>query len=172
MSEPETLFCPQCKEQRPTTSFECLPLDLRCNRCIPADTAMALYDARVQQAGQKISQILDASGAGANLAPVERMLSQAYDRWGGAGAFMEDVVGWIKDLAASGRGKGAAVNACMKMLALHAKVDRMKLEDDWRAMDDEQIRATLKVKMLALLSDGMLEDAKKSAVKGILGGND
>ena len=55
MSEEEKkAFCPQCKEWYPVTHFECLPLDLRCNKCIPQDTAMQLYDKRVQKAGHDV----------------------------------------------------------------------------------------------------------------------
>jgi hypothetical protein len=167
--EGSTLFCPQCKQHWPKTNFECLPLDLRCNRCIPADTAMQLYDKRVQQAGQKLAQILDASESNKGLRPVERMLSRGYEAWGGEAAFMEDGINWIKSLADNPRTRSLAVAAWGKILALHAKVDRMKLEDDWRQMDDETLRETLKMKILELGSEAIEDQAKDKTKKFLLG---
>lgn len=167
----DTWKCPQCDKDLPTTSFECRPLDLRCNRCIPQDKALELYDQRVKQAGTKLSRILDASAGAKGLKPLERMVTQCYDAWGGSAAFCEDVVEWIKDLASQGRGKGAAVNAAMKLLALHGKVDRMKLEDDWKQMDDATIQASLKMRLRELMVEVELEDGKKDTMGLLLEGD-
>jgi hypothetical protein len=133
---------------------------------------MSLYDDKVKLAGQKFSQVLDAAGKAKSLKPLERMVGQCYDAWGGSAAFCEDVVTWIKDLAGSGRGKSMAVMAAMKLLTLHAKVDRMKLEDDWKAMDDATLRSTLKVKMLQLFAEAQADSGKKGFIEGVTGGND
>lgn len=165
----KTRVCPQCGLEKAITTFECLPLDERCSHCIPADTARELYDKRVQQAGQKLAQILDANEASKGLKPLERMVSQAYDSWGGPAAFMEDGVTWIKDLAANPRTKAAAVQAWHKLLTLHAKVDRMKLEDDWKQMDDETLRANLQLKLMALLAETETDKAKKDTIDKLTG---
>jgi len=168
----EVRECPQCKSRRPLSAFEGLPVDARCNSCVTTGEAMQIYDQRVQMAGQKLSRILDANQAGKQLKPLERMISQCYDAWGGPAAFCEDVVGWIKDLADQGRGKGAAVNAATKLLALHAKVDRMKLEDDWKQMDDATIRDTLKLRLMELMAEAAEESGKKDALSYLLGQED
>lgn len=157
--------CPQCQKDLPVTAFECLPLDLRCNRCIPMHQAMDLYDKRVQKAGHTLAQVLDQVGAATDLGPVERMLGRAYDSWGGEAAFMEDGVNWIKELADNPRSKGMAVSAWLKLLYLHSKVDRMKLEDDWKSMEEDQIKARLKEKMTAMFAEITLEDAKAKGMR-------
>jgi hypothetical protein len=172
MSEEKKHFCPQCKEWHPLTHFNGLPLELRCNKCVPVEAAMLLYDEKVKLAGQKFAQTLDAAGTARSLKPLERMVQQTYDAWGGSAAFCEDVVSWIKDLASTGRGKNAAVQAAMKLLTLHAKVDRMRLEDDWKAMDDATLRETLKLKMLQLFAEAQAESTKKGFIEGVAGGND
>jgi hypothetical protein len=169
MSDIEQLTCHQCGQLLPITNFGHLPLDKRCNRCIPVDMAMKLHDARVQEAGHVVAQLFDAHDAGKGLKPLERMVSQVYDAWGGSAAFCEDVVEWIKDLAEQGRGKGSAVNAAMKLLTLHAKVDRMRLDEDFKKMDDETLRASIKIRLAALLAETEEESAKEKAVKKILG---
>ncbi len=133
---------------------------------------MGLYDRRVQEAGHTVAQILDANEHGISLKPLERMVNLAYDSWGGPNAFMVDVVQWIKDLSATPRGKAAALSNAMKILNLHAKVDRMKLEDDWKQMDDTTLRATLKIKLMALLSEAQTDEAKKKAKEHLLGTDD
>jgi hypothetical protein len=168
--EPKKIFCPQCKEWHPSTSFECLPLDLRCNKCVPTDVAMVLYDKRVQQAGQKISQIVDAS-EGRGLRPLERLVDGIYDAWGGPQAFCDDAVAWAKDLAASGRGKGAALSFMAKLLAIHAKVEKTRVEDDWNKLTKAEIKARLTLKLTAILADEESGPAKKNAIKKILGGD-
>lgn len=170
--EPKKIFCPQCKEWFPETHFMGLPLDLRCNKCIPQDAAMALYDQKAQLAGQTMAKIFDSAESAKSLKPVERMVSQAYDSWGGPAAFMEDWVQYVKEMAQNPRTKSAAVGAMNKILALHARVDRMKLEDDWKQMDDETLRATLKVKMLALMSEAAIEEGKKKGLDLLGGTND
>jgi len=169
MADEDKLFCPQCKEWFPKTHFTCLPLDLRCNKCIPGEVAAVLYDQKVEKAGQVMSKIFDQNPANASLRPLERMINGAYDAWGGPGAFCNDVVKWMKDLGDTPRGKSAAVSAAMKLMALHAKVDRMRLEDDWKQMDDQTLRDTLKVKMMALMAEAQTEDAKKIAKNKLIG---
>lgn len=168
-SEVKKIFCPQCKEWYPETHFMGLPLDLRCNKCIPQDAAMTVYDEKAKLAGQTMAKIFDANDKAKTLKPVERMVTQAYDSWGGAAAFMEDWVTYVKEMAANPRTKPAAVSAMNKILALHAKVDRMKMEDDWKQMDDETLRSTLKLRMLELLSETAIEDGKKRGLD-LLGG--
>ncbi len=163
------IHCPACDKPWPSTDFECLPLDNRCRRCIPSDVAMRLYDKRVQQAGHTMAQILDANSHNVSLKPLETMVSLAYDCYGGPRAFMEDAMNWIKDLALTGRGKGVAVSHMMKLLQLHAKVDRMRLDEDFKRMDDETLRATIKMKMMALFAEAATEEGKKTAMKTILG---
>ncbi len=166
----ENRTCPQCKGTYPLTDFEGLPQDVRCNRCIPRDEALKLYDRKVQAAGQKLTQIMDSAQGAKSLKPVERLLSEAYDAWGGPGAFAGDVVGWIKDLAnmAGGKGKSAAVSASIKLLQLHARIDKMKVEDDWRKMDDATLRETIKIKMLALFAEATADDAKRDTLSLII----
>ncbi len=160
VSDEKKLFCPECKTWYPATHFECLPLDLRCNRCIPVEAAMVLYDKKKEKAGQIIAQILDGSEGEKSLRPVERMLVDAYEAFGGPKVFMEKVMGWINDLASNPRTKPAAVNAAMKIISLHGKVDRNKMENDWRQMDTDTLRDALERKLR-----GILEEKAASAVK-------
>lgn len=164
--------CPACEQIFDLTSFEGLPLDERCRNCIPTDVAMALYDKRIQEAGHTMAQILDANDHGVSLKPLERMVSLAYDNWGGANAFMGDVVQWIRDLAITPKGKASALSNAMKLLNLHAKVDRMRLDEDFKRMDDATLRETVKLKLMALFAEASIDDAKKKAKGQLLGGDD
>lgn len=164
--------CPSCKKELPSVEFTGLPLDQRCRSCIPPEAAMSLYDKRVQEAGHTVAQILDANEHGMSLKPLERMVNLAYDSWGGPNAFMTDVVQWIKDLSVTPKGKSSALSNAMKILNLHAKVDRMKLEDNWKQMDDDTLRATLKIKLMALLTEAQVDDAKRKAKDHLLGETD
>jgi hypothetical protein len=169
MSELKTLMCPACKRVLPSTDFNYLPVDDRCSSCVPRDQAMALWDLKSKQAGQTMARILDSTDSYKTLKPLERMVSLAYDAWGGEAAFMEDAVTWIKELSEHPKTKGQAVNALMKLLALHAKVDRMKFEDDWKHMDDQQLRDTLKMRMMALFAEASIEQAKEQGKNELLG---
>lgn len=165
----EQLLCPTCGQWKDLSHFSGLPVDKRCLDCVPTDEAARIWDLRVAKAGQTFAQLMDASGKGSSLKPLERMVSGAYDAWGGPQAFCEDIVTWIKELADTGRGKGSAINAAMKLLTLHAKVDRMKLEDDWKQMDDDTLRATLKLRMLELFAEAQSEQNKKQIKDEVLG---
>lgn len=164
--------CPACKKEKEQAHFHGLPLDQRCVECIPTDTAMVLYDKRVQEAGQTVAAIFDANDQGVGLRPLETMVSLAYDAFGGPHVFMKNVVQWIEELGSNPRTKGAALTNAMKLLGLHAKVDRMRLDEDFKRMDDETLRATLKIKLMALATEAMADEAKKSAVKSILDNDD
>lgn len=167
--EAKTNKCPQCKEDRPVAAFEHLPSDPRCDMCITTAEAMRLYDVNREKAGKALARVMDAVKAGKGLKPLERMVSQFYDAWGGSSAFTEDLATWIKDLASNPRSKGAAVQAAMKMLALHGRIDRMKFEDDWRQMDDASLRQNLKLKMAQLLAEVSDGDGKKTALEHLMG---
>lgn len=168
-AEPKKVSCPQCKGWFPPTDFECLPFDVRCKRCVPVDVAYNLYDKRVQLAGQKVAQIVDAADGGKRLRPLERMIDGIYDAWGGPQALCEDAVSWAKDLAASGRGKGIALGFISKLLAIHAKVEKTKVEDDWNQLTEKEIKARLVLKLAALQAEFDAPQAKKDAIKKILG---
>lgn len=173
MSEKETLFCPQCKQTLPKINFEQLPLDLRCRNCIPTQVAAVLYDERVKQAGQKLAQIFDGVESSKNLRPVERMIEGVYEAWGGPAIYCQDLVEYIKALTTGPKKNySAAVTAMGKLLALHAKVDRMKMEDDWKHMEEEQIRDRLKVKLAQLAAEVAFGEQKPEILKGLMGGND
>lgn len=167
-SDSKTHQCPACKRVLPLTDFAYIPVDERCQACVPRDQAMALWDLKQQQAGQTIARILDSQDSYKTLKPLERMVSLAYDAWGGEHAFMEDVVEWIKDMGSHNKTKGAAINAVMKLLALHAKVDRMKFEDDWKQMDDQTLRDTLKMRMMELFAEASEDRAKKEALQNLV----
>lgn len=158
------------------THFNGLPLELRCNKCVPADVAMAVYDDKVKLAGQKLAQALEGIGGKQNLQPLERLVRGFYDVWGGEKPFLEDVVSWTKDLGSNPRTKGSALGICMKILALHSKVDRLKKEDDWKQMDDATLKATLTMRMMALMAEaeeeGKIDSGKKGFLEGLTGTND
>ena len=172
-SGPVERFCPQCKQQRPLTDFEALPLDLRCKACIPVDQALVLYDKRVQQAGNKLSQVLESAKA-TELRPLEQMLDGLYDAWGGAAPFCEDLVRWINEKAdeVGGKGRRVAIDSAIKLLQLHAKVDSLKIEEDWNQLSRDQIEERLRKKMMALWVEQNLPEEKANAIKHIMGGSD
>lgn len=170
--EPEQVFCPACKTLRPKLDFECLPLDLRCKRCIPVDTAMELYDKRVQQAGQKIAQIVDSAGTARSLRPLERLLDGIYDSWGGVAVLCEDAVRWAKDMGENPRTKGQALKFITNLLAIHAKVEKTKIDDDWNQMSKDEIKAKLTLRLTEIMMQSEAPAAKQAAIKQILGGND
>jgi len=161
--------CPACNKEKGQEHFHGMPLDLRCKDCIPADTAMLVYDKRVREAGQTVAAIFDANDQGVSVRPLETMVSLAYEAFGGPHIFMQNVVEWIKELGNNPRTKGVALVNAMKLLNLHAKVDRMRLDEDFKRMDDETLRATLKIKLMALASEAMADEAKKGAIQSILG---
>lgn len=161
--------CPACKKDKGPEHFHGLPLDVRCKDCIPPDTAMAIYDKRVQEAGHTLSKILDANEQGISVKPLERMVSLAYESWGGPNVFMKDVVTWIQELGNNPKTKGVALVNAMKLLNLHAKVDRMRLDEDFKRMDDDTLRESIKLKIMALFAEASNEEAKAKAMKSILG---
>lgn len=167
MSNDDQLFCPQCKTWFPKTSFSCLPLDLRCNKCIPQDAALKLYDDKLKFAGQQIGKLMDASDAGKGLKPLERMVDGIYDAWGGVNAFCQDAAEWCKDLAQKGR-KGQALQFMAKVLAIHGKVDKLKIEDDWNKMTKEEIKQRLALKMAAILAESKLPGVKDQILRNLM----
>lgn len=155
----KTRKCSQCGEWKPLTRFSCLPLDKRCDTCLPPSdpVAMQLWDKRLDLAQRKVAQIFDASEKAGELEPLERQVKSIYDAWGGPDAFSQDVVEWIKRMADQGA-YAKAVNAAINVMKIHGRIDKMKQEDDWKAMDDENVKAALKLKLANLVAESMLEE--------------
>jgi hypothetical protein len=168
MSDDKKIFCPQCKEWYDSTHFQCRPLDLRCDKCIPPEVRAILYDQRVQEAGKQVAAVVDAAGDARNLRPLERMIDGIYDAWGGPTALCEDAVSWAKDCAATGK-KGIALSFISKLLAIHAKVEKTRVEDDWNQLSKAEIKARLTLKLTAILAESEAPQVKKDAIKKILG---
>lgn len=167
----EDRFCPGCKKKRASTSFEGLPLELRCNHCVDSDKMLQIKDLNIDLAGKKLGQVLDAAGKGMSLPPLETAVAGLYDVWGGPRGLFKDFYDWTQACAASKK-YSAAINAVVNILKLHAKVDRMKMEDDWKSMTDEQVRDKLKQKVSALIAEISVEDAKGEFRKKLEGGDD
>lgn len=168
MSEDKKLFCPQCKEWYPVTHFNSLPLDLRCNKCLPIEATMALYDQKVALAGQKVAQVLDEAEVGRSLKPLARLVDGYYDAFGGANALCEAAAQWTKDLAATGK-KSQALSFVAKMMSIHAKVEKTQVEEDWNNLTKAEIKARLAMKMAAILAESEAPELKKAAIRKITG---
>ncbi len=165
----KTRKCSQCGEYKPLPHFSHLPLDHRCDVCLPPSTeaAMVLYDKRVDLAQRKMAQIFDASER-SNLEPLERLVKGIYDAWGGPHAFSEDLANWIKNLADAGDWN-KAVRAGLELLKIHGKVDKMKQEEEWQAMDDENVKEVLKLKLANMIANEMFEDQGKGIIDSLIG---
>ncbi len=168
MIDEKKIFCPQCKEWYPTSHFNSLPLDLRCNKCLPIQATMALYDQKVALAGQKVAQVLSEAEVGKSLTSLARMVEGFYDEYGGAVPLLHDAAQWVKDLAATGK-KDKALAFLAKLFAIHAKVERTQVEEDWNNLTRAEIESRLAVKMAAIMAKYEAPELKKQAINKITG---
>lgn len=170
MTDEKKLFCPQCKEWFPVSHFNSLPLDLRCNKCLPLEVSMVLYDQKVALAGQKVANLLDGAEIGRSLKPLARLIDGFYDACGGANAVSEMCAQWVKDLAATGK-KDKALAFVSKVMSIHAKVEKTQVEEDWNNLTKTEIKARLAIKMAAILAEADSPEMKKAAIRKITGEN-
>lgn len=148
---PEKYKCPGCQQFKDSSEFNCRPSDQRCNVCLPADVAMVAFERNAELAGKKVAAIFDKVETAKSLGPVERLIQAGYEQWGGEQQFMHDWVACVKNLMDANKHHAAAQNM-MSFLKLHAKVDHMRMEDDWRNMDDDKVEARLKQRMATLMA--------------------
>ncbi len=128
---------------------------------------MATYDANVQLAGKKWAAVVDKVGKTTGLGPVERMLQSYYTEWGGEEQFAHDLVQCHKNLIDTNKFHAAAQNMAA-MLKLHAKIDRDRMEDNWRQMDDASVDQNLQKKMIALMAKMEADKAKRETIDGLI----
>lgn len=165
-------FCPQCKEWQPLTHFNALPLDLRCSKCIPITAALALYEDKVKLAGQKVCQLVDAADECRSLRSLSGMLEDFYDAWGGRMSLTADAVEWCKDLGSTPRGKAHALSFLAKVLSIHSKVEKTKVDEDWNKLSKAEIKAKLTVLLTDILARSELPEAKQQAIQRLIGGQE
>ena len=168
MSEEKQIFCPQCKTWYPVSHFNSLPLDLRCNKCLPLEVSMAIYDQKVALAGQKVVQLLDAAESGSSLTSLSGIIGGIYDEFGGSHVVCQNVAQWVKDLAATGK-KSQALSFFNKLFSAHAKVERTQVEDDWNKLTKAEIETRLALKMASIMARHEMPAAKQEATKKITG---
>lgn len=128
---------------------------------------MQLWDKRLDFAHRKMAQIFDASERSA-LEPLERVIKSTYDAWGGPSAFGEDLAEYIKRLADSNK-LPQAINAMLNVMKLHGKVDKMNQEEEWRAMDDENVKTALQMKLAQMMTEMLTSDEKSKMLQLLLG---
>lgn len=157
--------CPQCKKFKPLTDFQGKPYDTRCVECIPRDRLMELADKVQALAMRKASQLMDLAESDQGLKPVEKMLTALYARWGGYNAYVEDLSEGVKRLYDTGKVRDA-VNAQLRLLQIHTKIDKMKQEEDWHLMDDAAIQAALQRQLAKMIVEGGVSVAQDQ-LKGI-----
>lgn len=169
-ADTKTRKCPQCGEWKPLPHFSYLPADARCDVCLPplSTEAAVLYDKRVDLAQKKMAKIFDASERATNLEPLERVVKAAYDAWGGPNSFAEDIVEWIKNLADKGK-YAQAINAGLQLMKIHGRIDKMKQEEEWQAMDDPTVRATLQAKLASLFASQLMEEEGQKVLDSLIG---
>lgn len=163
------LFCPQCKTWLPVSCYNSLPLDLRCNKCLPLEASMAIYDQKKELAGQQISQVIAKYGQGKTLEPLAQFVDGFYDAYGGAEPLCHDLAQWVKDLAATGK-KPQALSFIAKLMSIHAKVESTQVEQDWNNLTKAEIEARLTLKMAAIMAKMEMPEARKEATRTITGG--
>ena len=151
-----TRTCSACLEVKPTTHFDCLPADPRCRDCLPVDVARAKSQELIDLAHRKLAQIFDANEKDAGLPALETMIKSAYGAWGGTHTFCQDIKAGYDALVAQKK-YNAAVNVQMGLMKLHARVDKMKQEDDWRQMDDDRLKESLQIQLMHLLAVAALK---------------
>lgn len=147
-----TRVCPQCKERKPLTYFGHLPADNRCESCIPEDVAHSKSQELIDKAHRKLAQILDANEKAVGLPALEQMLHGVYSAWGGVSTFCHDIKEGHDALVAQKK-YNQALNAQLGIMKLHARVDKMRQEDDWRQMDDDRLKESLQIQLMSLLAD-------------------
>lgn len=162
----KTQVCPQCNERKPLTHFELLPADCRCTACVPLDVHRAKSQELVDRAQRKLAQILDANAKSAGLPALEQLINGLYGAWGGVNTFCHDIKDGFDALVAQKKYK-QAVDVQLGVLKLHARVDKMRQEDDWRQMDDDRLKESLQLQLMNLLAD----DEKLKAMGDLLRAN-
>lgn len=167
--EEKQLFCPQCKTWMPASCYNSIPLDLRCNKCIPLEASMAIHDQKVALAGQKVAQVIAKYGNGKTLEPLARIVDGFYDEYGGVEPLCKDLSQWVKDLAATGK-KSQALSFVAKLMSIHAKVEHNQVEENWNNLTKAEIEARLALKMAAIMAKMENPEAKKDAIRYIAGG--
>jgi len=166
--EEKKLFCPQCKSWLPASCYNSLPLDLRCNKCLPLEASMAIYDQKVALAGQKVAQVIAKYGNGKSLEPLARIVDGFYDAYGGVDPLCEDLAQWVKELAATNK-KSQALSFVAKLMSIHAKVESNQVEENWNNLTKAEIEARLQLKMAAIMAKIETPEAKKEALRTITG---
>ncbi len=162
------MFCPQCKTWFPVSYFNSLPLDLRCNKCLPVEAAMDVYDQKVALAGQKLTKVLSDADIGKSLTSLSRMVEGFYDEYGGAQPLLHDAAQWVKDLAATGK-KTQALAFLAKLFSIHAKVERTQVDEDWNNLTRAEIESRLAIKMAAIMAKYEAPALKQQAINKITG---
>jgi hypothetical protein len=147
-----THLCYQCGERKPITHFNHLPADKRCATCIPTDVAHAKSQELIDLAHRKLAQILDANEKAVGLPALEQLIHGIYGAWGGVSTFCHDIKDSHDALVAQKK-YHQALNAQLDVMKLHARVDKMRQEDDWRQMDDERLKESLQIQLMSLLAD-------------------
>jgi hypothetical protein len=164
---PEKYQCPACQQFKDVTLFTARPVDERCDVCLPVDQAMVAMDKKVQLAHDKMAAIFDAVEKGQSLGPIERVLQAGYEAFGGEHQLMLKWAECVNNLMDTNKYHAAAQNI-MSFFKLHAKVDHMRMEDDWRNMDDAKVEATLQRKMKALMAKMERDEAETKTIEGLV----
>ena len=153
--------CPQCKKRKGVEKFECLPIDDRCNECVPEDRALMLADAREERAKRKFAQIIDSVNAPKDRAPaLESLLGGIFSTWGGANTFCHDLVHSLKSRLEERPGDREAIQAMLSIVKLAGRNDQMKAEDDFRQLTTAQLKVAMLREMKALERLAIFNEAK------------
>lgn len=164
--------CPQCQNVLPVMAFECLPYDVRCNRCVPLDQALAMRDRQLEGAQRNFLKLLDASGVKpSDNTKLDQLLGGIFSSWGGAHQFCEDLVESIQCRRDRNPGDHNAINAMLKILALKGRSDQLKSEDDWRRMSDEQIKESIKLQALEMFAELAISSGRPDLMGQLLEAN-
>jgi hypothetical protein len=147
-----TRTCPACNEIKPLTHFEFLPADHRCTACVPVDVTSVNRQKLIDLAQRKLAQIFDANERAVGLPALEQLLNGIYGAWGGVNSFCHDIKDNYDSLVEQKK-FNAAANVQLGVMKLHARVDKMKLEDDWRTMDDDRLKESLQLQLMHLMAD-------------------
>jgi len=153
--------CPLCKRLLPATKFEHLPLDTRCNDCVPFREALELRDQLKEQATRDLAACLDLGGAAS--APVPKLNELAgylMEAWGGGRMFAHDWVADAKSIITKKPGTPASQNAFRAIGKIIGEASKQQSAEDLANMTTAELRERNRLLAVQIMLDAIEADKR------------
>lgn len=163
--------CSRCQMVWPAEKFPDVGDSTVCEHCLAGEDAEKAKQKLIAKTRALATKMMDVQEQEKLLPPLNTIVSQVYEEFGGPRAFAQRFHWMINELCERSVIPASAPALMLQFLKLHQAVETQNGQDDMRKLTDEQIRREQSMAMMQMVLDAANDPSKRAMLEEMLKGH-